>query len=85
MKALSRNQNLVRTLELEGLMSRLDLSTPSRRPFYTDLYPEGWGGDTTAEVLHREAVQKIVHWPVYESNKVTFLVFLPVFARWFCS
>ena len=76
MRALSRNHNLVKTLELEGLMSRLDLSTSSQRPFYTDLYPEGWRRDTTAEVLHREAVHKIVHWPVDESNKVKFKIFL---------
>jgi len=83
MRALSRNHNLVKTLELEGLMSRLDLSTASHRPFYSDLYPEGWGRDTTAEVLHREAVHRIVHWPVHESNTVKFQIFLPVFARLF--
>ena len=60
-------------LELEDLMSRLDLSkdsTDTQRPSYTDLYPQGWGRDALAELQHREAVHKIVRWPVDEDNKV---------------
>ena len=76
MREIARNQSLVKSLELEDLMSRLDLSKDSadtQRPSYADLYPQGWRKDALAELQHREAVHKIVHWPVDKDNKVNIL------------
>ena len=73
MRSLARDQNLVKSLELEGLISRLDLSkepSETRRPSYSDLYPIGWGPDSQAELVHKEAFTKIVHWPVDHNSKV---------------
>ena len=73
MRALARNESLVAGLELEGLMSRLDLSKEAneiRRPSYDDLYPDGWGDHTREELEHREAIHRIVHWPMDHNNKV---------------
>ena len=73
MRALAQDENLVKTLELEGLISRLDLSSDSsetRRPSYKELYPAGWATDTQAELVHREALTKIVNWPIDHNRKV---------------
>ena len=73
MKALARNPKLVKSLELEELLSRLDLlkdPCDSRRPSYNELYPTGWARNTQTELRHREAVHKIVHWPALHNNKV---------------
>ena len=67
------NPDLVKGLEIEDLMSRLNLSTDpsdSRRPSYNELYPTGWARNTHTELRHREAVHKIVHWPALNNNKV---------------
>jgi len=72
MRALAQDENLVKTLELEGLISRLDLSSDSsetRRPSYKELYPAGWATDTQAELVHREALTKIVNWPIDHNRK----------------
>ena len=73
MKELSMNPDLVKGLEIEDLMSRLDLSknaSDSRRPSYNELYPTGWARNKHNELRHREAVHKIVHWPASDNNKV---------------
>ena len=73
MKVLATNSNLVQSLELEELLSNLDLSKDasySRRPSYNELYPTGWARNTHTELRHREAVHKIVHWPALHNNKV---------------
>ena len=73
MRALAQDENLVKTLELEGLISRLDLSSDSsetRRPSYKELYPAGWATDTQAELVHIEALTKIVNWPIDHNRKV---------------
>ena len=73
MKALSMNPDLVKSLEIEDLMTKLDLSKdPSdcRRPSYNELYPTGWARDQHTEIRHREAIHKIVHWPSSDKNKV---------------
>jgi len=87
MRSLARDQNLVKSLELEGLISRLDLSkepSETRRPSYSDLYPAGWGPDSQEELVHREALTKIVHWPIDHNNKFDYrmaclLLFIIVF------
>ena len=43
----------------------------TRMAEYEDLYPGGWAGDEEAERRHREAVHKIIRWPVDEDNMVT--------------
>ena len=71
MRALARNKSLVASLELDGVISRLDLSkepSDTKRPSYSDLYPMGWVADTQAEV-HRETIHKIVHWPLGQDNR----------------
>ena len=69
--ALSSNPEIMNSLDLEGLMSRLELSEgPARMADYEELYPDGWAGDEQAEIRHREAVSKIVSWPKDEENTV---------------
>jgi hypothetical protein len=69
--AMSSNQDMMTSLDLEGLMSRLDLSEgPTRMAEYEEIYPDGWAGDEQAEMKHREAVSKIVSWPKDEENTV---------------
>jgi hypothetical protein len=73
MKALSMKPSLVKSLEIEDLMLRLDLSkdpSDSRRPSYNELYPTGWARDKHSELKHREAIHKIIHWPASDNNKV---------------
>jgi hypothetical protein len=73
MKALATNANIVKSLELEELLSKLDLSKDqsySRRPSYNELYLTEWARNTHTELRHREAVHKIVHWPALNNNKV---------------
>ena len=61
---MSRNQDIMTSLDLEGLLSRLDLSEgPAKMAEYEELYPGGWAGDDEAERRHSEAVAKIVSWP----------------------
>ena len=70
---MSSNQDIVNSLDLHGLLSRLDLSrgvSGARMASYEDLYPEGWAEDRLAEGRHREAVYKIVNWPKDEKNMV---------------
>ena len=68
---MSSNQDMMTSLDLEGLMSRLDLSDgPARMAEYEELYPDGWAGDEQAEMRHREAVSKIVSWPKDDENTV---------------
>ena len=70
---MSNNQDMMPSLNLEGLMSRLDLSEgPARMAEYEELYPDGWAGDEEAERRHREAVSKIVNWPKDDDNKVRY-------------
>ena len=69
--AMSSNQDMMTSLDLEGLMSRLDLSDgQARMAEYEEIYPDGWAGDEQAEMRHREAVSKIVSWPKDEENTV---------------
>ena len=71
--ALSSNQDIMASLDLDGLMSRLDLSEgPARMAEYEELYPDGRAGDEDAESRHREAVGKIVNWPKDHENKVRY-------------
>ena len=71
--ALSSNQDIMISLDLEGFMSRLDLSEgPARMAEYEELYPDGWAGGEEAERRHREAVSKIVNWPKDDDNKVRY-------------
>ena len=71
--ALSSNQDIMISLDLEGFMSRLDLSEgPARMAEYEELYPDGWAGGEEAERRHREAVSKIVNWPKDDGNKVRY-------------
>ena len=75
LKALAVDPNIVTSLELHELMSRLDLSkdeSESRRPSYDELYPDGWAWDKQAELRHREAVHKIVHWPANDKHVVQY-------------
>ena len=68
---MSRNQEIMTSFDLEGLMSRLDVSEgPARMAEYEELYPDGWAGDEEAERRHREAVSKIVSWPKDDENTV---------------
>ena len=67
------NQDIVSSLDLGRLVSRLDLTrglAGTRMAEYEDLYPGGWAGDEEAERRHREAVYKIVRWPVDDHNQV---------------
>ena len=69
--AISSNPDIMASLDLQGLMSRLDLSEGvARMEEYEELYPDGWAGDEQAEMRHREAVSKIVNWPKGDDNKV---------------
>ena len=69
------NPDIVSSLDLQGLVSRLDLTRwhgeGKRMAEYEDLYPDGWAGDEEAERRHREAVHKIIRWPVDDHNMVT--------------
>ena len=70
---MSNNPDIVTSLDLHGLLSRLDLSrgvSDTRMAEYEDLYPDGWAGDRLAERRHREAVSKIVNWPADDTNTV---------------
>ena len=70
---MSRNQEIMTSFNLEGLMSMLDLSEgPARMAEYEELYPDGWAGDEEAERRHREAVSKIVNWPKDDDNRVRY-------------
>ena len=70
--ALSSNQDIM-TSDLEGLMSKLDLSeSPARMAEYEELYPDGWAGDETIGMRHRETVSKIVNWPKDDENTVRY-------------
>ena len=67
------NPDLVKSLEIEELTSRLDLSkdpSESRRRSYNEQYPTGWARNQHTEIRHRESVHKIVHWPASDNNKV---------------
>ena len=66
---MSSNQDIVTSLDLHGLLSKLDLSD-RRISAYEDLYPDGWAGDRQAEEKYRDAVCKIVHWPTDDMNRV---------------
>eukprot|EP00091_Calanus_sinicus_P017419 TRINITY_DN37650_c0_g1_i1.p1 TRINITY_DN37650_c0_g1~~TRINITY_DN37650_c0_g1_i1.p1 ORF type:complete len:188 (+),score=31.30 TRINITY_DN37650_c0_g1_i1:66-566(+) len=90
MKELSKNPNLVKGLEIEDLVSRLDLSmdpSVSRRPSYDELYPAGWARNRLTEFIHREAVIKIMHWSASDDKKfdhwmiglLTFVPFVPFY------
>eukprot|EP00092_Neocalanus_flemingeri_P023610 GFUD01025604.1.p1 GENE.GFUD01025604.1~~GFUD01025604.1.p1 ORF type:complete len:567 (+),score=140.62 GFUD01025604.1:112-1812(+) len=68
---MSSNLDIVTSLNLHGLLSRLDLSkgvSNTRMAAYEDLYPDGWAGDRGAERRHKEAVYKIVNWPRDDEN-----------------
>jgi len=68
---MSSNQDFVTSLDLRGLLSRLDLSrgvSGTRMASYAELYPEGWAGDRLVEGRHRESVNKLVNWPRDDKN-----------------
>ena len=70
---MSSNQDFVTSLDLRGLLSRLDLSrgvSGTRMASYAELYPEGWAGDRLVEGRHRESVNKLVNWPRDDKNVV---------------
>ena len=70
---MSSNQDIVTSLDLHGLLSRLNLSRrvcSTRMVTYEDLYPEGWAGDRLVEGRHRESVNKLVNWPRDDKNVV---------------
>ena len=72
---MSSNPDIVTSLDLHGLLSRLDLSagvSDTRMAAYEDLYPDGWVGDRQAEGRHRELVHKIVNWPKDDKNMVSY-------------
>ena len=70
--AVTADKDLVNSLNLHDLLSRLDLSkdTKMRKPVYEDLYPDNWAGDSQAERRHREAVLKIINWPTFNNIEV---------------
>ena len=73
---MSSNPDIVNSLDIQGLLSRLDLSrgvAGTKMAEYEDLYPAGWAGDEKAETRHREAVRKITSWPRNKENMVSYL------------
>ena len=67
-KSLLRNTELVTSLDLSAMLSRLDLSkevSDTRRPVNDKLYPNNWVGDQQAEGRHKEAFLKMINWPTY--------------------
>ena len=70
---MSSNPDIVTSLDLHGLLSRLDLSrdvSEKRMPVYEDIYPDGWAWDRLAEKRLKDAVHKIVNWPTDHKNVV---------------
>ena len=57
------NPDIVSSLDLQGLVSRLDLTRwhgeGKRMAEYEDLYPDGWAGDEEAERRQRGGIERL--------------------------
>ena len=72
MKALSEDSVLVNSFDLHGMLLKGNLSKDSqetRKPSYEDLYPVGWVEDQQAQMIHKDALLKMVTWPTYGVTK----------------
>ena len=70
---MSRNGDIVTSLDLHSLMSRLDLSkdvSNTVMPAYEELDPDSRVGDGQTQEMYRAAVHKIINWPRDDDNMV---------------
>ena len=68
MKALSEDSVLVNSFDLHGMLLKAN-SQETRKPSYEDLYPAGWMEDQQAQMIHKDALLKMVTWPTYGVTK----------------
>ena len=81
MKRLAPNPYNLNSLDLSKLNSQFN--SQYRLPSYDKLYPTNWCGDTQADEIHRDAVDKIVNWSKDPVDKKKVRV-LKLIIRLFC-
>jgi hypothetical protein len=73
---ISRNSDIISTLELHELMSKLDLSrnvSDRNSPEDEELYSSSWKGNRQSKANYKDALKKIKDWPKDDNRKVRLL------------
>ena len=70
---MSKDTDTVTSLDLSGLMSRLDLTknvSHTNMPAYEELYPDKLEGEKQDQEKYRDSLNMILNWPKDEHGKV---------------
>lgn len=74
---MSKDTDTVTSLDLSGLMSRLDLTknvSHTNMPAYEELYPDKLEGEKQDQEKYRDSLNMILNWPKDEHGKFDFLM-----------
>eukprot|EP00092_Neocalanus_flemingeri_P003211 GFUD01003433.1.p1 GENE.GFUD01003433.1~~GFUD01003433.1.p1 ORF type:complete len:764 (+),score=132.24 GFUD01003433.1:47-2338(+) len=66
------NPDVMDSLDLSQIMSRLDLSDTPRFPTYQEIYHKNWANDSKVEERHMEIMNRIQSWPKNEYNELDY-------------
>lgn len=64
------NPDIIESLDLSKMMSRLNLDDIPEFPTYQQIFPEKWANDSQVEQRHEEIMSRIQSWPKKEDNEL---------------
>ena len=67
------NPDIIESLDLSQMMSRLNLSETPKFPTYQEIFPEKWANNSQVEQRHMDIMRRLQSWPKKEDNEVTLL------------
>jgi len=66
------NPDIIESLDLSQMMSRLNLSETPKFPTYQEIFPEKWANNSQVEQRHMDIMRRLQSWPKKEDNELDY-------------